>query len=61
MKMIYSAMEMRKMTISGEQAKTIATAVYSDIRSFIENNRAEYEAWLKQEQERQQIRSRGEK
>ena len=49
------------MTISGEQAKTIATAVYSDIRSFIENNRAEYEAWLKQEQERQQIRSRGEK
>jgi len=40
-----------KITISKEQAKIIASAIALDIRLYIEANRAEYEAWLKEQDE----------
>ena len=40
-----------KITISKEQAKTIASAVALDIKAYIDSHRAEYEEWLKEPNE----------
>jgi hypothetical protein len=41
-------MKMKPQTISQKQARDLATMLFSDIRSYIDANRAEYEAFLRE-------------
>ena len=42
------------MTISKEQAHIVAVAIRPQIKAYIRQNRAKYEAWLKSEREKEQ-------
>lgn len=40
---------MEKINMSQKQATQFAAAIFADIEAYIENHRAEYEAFLKEE------------
>lgn len=43
------------MLISDEQSRQIARTIVFDIHAYIENNRADYERWLKEEDAKENL------
>ena len=52
-------MDYSNFKIEYEQAEKIAMSIYSDIATFIQENKEDYELWLKQEEFKEQKRKEG--